>query len=51
MAVNRLRAMENRVLLLVLLAKTEEVVWGWRKWYNVELHGLYSSKNIVMMIK
>jgi hypothetical protein len=27
------------------------VTGGWRKLYNVELHGLYSSPNIVRVIK
>jgi hypothetical protein len=29
----------------------EEVTGGWRKLHSEELHNLYSSTNIIMMIK
>jgi hypothetical protein len=29
----------------------QEVTEGWRKLHNEELHGLYSSPNIIRMIK
>jgi hypothetical protein len=29
----------------------EEVVGGWRKLHNVELHNLYASPNIIRVIK
>jgi hypothetical protein len=31
--------------------KREEVMAGWRKLYNEELHNMYSSQNIIMMLK
>jgi hypothetical protein len=31
--------------------KRDEVTGGWRNLHNKELHGLYSSPNIVRMIK
>jgi hypothetical protein len=31
--------------------KRDEVTRGWRKWHNEELHNLYSSPNIIRMIK
>jgi hypothetical protein len=36
---------ENRVL------RRDEVTGGWRKLHNKELHNLYSSPNIIKMIK
>jgi hypothetical protein len=35
----------------VLGPKWVEVTGGWRKLYNEELHGLYSSQNIIRNIK
>jgi hypothetical protein len=29
----------------------DEVIGDWRKWHNEELHNLYSSPNIIRMIK
>jgi hypothetical protein len=42
-----LRLFENRVLKRIFELKREEVVGGWRKLYNEELHNLYSSRNII----
>jgi hypothetical protein len=47
---HRLRIFENRVLRKIFGPKREEKV-SWRKLHNDELHGLYSSPNIVRMIK
>jgi hypothetical protein len=47
---HRLRDFENRVLRRIFGPEREEDVW-WRKLYNGELHSLYSSPNIVRMIK
>jgi hypothetical protein len=41
---------ENRVLRRTFAPKREEVTGGWIKLYNDELHGLYSSPNIRVII-
>jgi hypothetical protein len=46
----RLRVFENRVLRKIFGPKREED-GSWRKLHNDELHNLYSSANIVMVIK
>jgi hypothetical protein len=48
---HRLRVFENRVLRRIFGPKRDEVTGGWRKLYNEELHGLYSSPGIVRVIK
>jgi hypothetical protein len=45
-----LRIFENRVLRRIFETKREEDV-SWRKLHNDELHSLYSSPNIVRVIK
>jgi hypothetical protein len=47
---HRLRVFENRVLRKIFGAKREED-GSWRKLHNDELHSLYSSPNIVRVIK
>jgi hypothetical protein len=47
---HRLRVFENRVLRKIFGPKTEED-GSWRKLHNDELHSLYSSPNIVRVIK
>jgi hypothetical protein len=47
---HRLRVSENRVLRDMFGPKREED-GSWRKLHNDELHSLYSSPNIVMVIK
>jgi hypothetical protein len=42
---------ENRVLRGIFRSKRDEVTVGWRKLNNEELHNLYSSPNIIGMIK
>jgi hypothetical protein len=42
---------ENRVLKRIFRPKRGEVTGGWRKLRNEELHNLYSSPNIIKMIK
>jgi hypothetical protein len=42
---------ENRVLRRIFGPKRDEVTGGWRKLHNEELHTLYSSSNIIRMIK
>jgi hypothetical protein len=47
---HRLRVSKNRVLRRIFGPKREED-GSWRKFHNDELHSLYSSPNIVRMIK
>jgi hypothetical protein len=47
---HRLRVFENRVLRRIFGPKREED-GSWRKRHNDELHSLYSSSNIVRVIK
>jgi hypothetical protein len=42
---------ENRVLRKIFGPKRNEIIGGWRKQHNEELHNLYSSPNIIRMIK
>jgi hypothetical protein len=42
---------ENRVLRRIFGPKRDEIIGGWRKLHNEELHNLYSSPNIIIMIK
>jgi hypothetical protein len=44
-------SIENRVLRRILGPKRDEVTGGWRKLRNEEFHNLYSSHNIIRMIK
>jgi len=50
-AERRLRVFENRVLRGIFGTKREEVTGEWRKLHKVELNDLYSSSNIVRVIK
>ena len=47
----RLRVFENRVLRRIFWPKRDEVTGEWRKLHNEELNVLYSSPNIVQVIK
>ena len=47
----RLRVFEKRVLGRIFGPKGDEVRWEWRKLHNEELNDLYSSLNIVRVIK
>jgi hypothetical protein len=48
----RLRVFENRVLRRIFGHKREEDVRGmWRKQHNEELNDLYSSPDIIQVIK
>jgi hypothetical protein len=42
---------ENRGLRRIFGRKRDEVTGDWRKQHNEELHNLYSSPNIIRMIK
>jgi hypothetical protein len=46
-----LRVFENRVLRRIFGPKRDEVTGDWRKLHNEELCKLYSSPNIIRMIK
>jgi hypothetical protein len=43
--------LENRVSRRIFGPKRDEVTEEWRKLHNQELHDLYSSPNIVQVIK
>jgi hypothetical protein len=47
---HRLRVSENRVLKILGL-KRNDVMGGWRKLHNEELHNMHSSPSIIRMIK
>jgi hypothetical protein len=47
----RLKVCENRVLKRKFGPQREDITGNWRKPYNVELHNLYSSPNIIRVIK
>jgi hypothetical protein len=47
----RLRVFENRVLRRIFMPKTDQVKREWRRLHNEKLNNLYSSPNIVRVIK
>ena len=46
-----LRVFENMVLRRIFVPRRDEVTGEWRRLHNEELNGLYSSPNIVRVIK
>jgi hypothetical protein len=48
---HRLRVLENRVLRGIVWQKRDEVIGGWRKLHNEELHNLCCSPSIIRIIK
>jgi hypothetical protein len=48
---HRLRVFENRVLRTLLVPGMDEVTGGWRKLHNEELHELYSSPSVIILMK
>jgi hypothetical protein len=42
---------ENRVLRGIFAPKRDEMIDGWRKLHNEELHNLYCSPSIITIIK
>jgi hypothetical protein len=47
----RLRVFENRVLRRIFGPKRDEATGKWRRLHNEELNDLYSSANIIRVIK
>jgi hypothetical protein len=47
----RLGVFENRVLKKIFAPEKDEIIGGWRKLHNEELHNLYCLPNIIRMIK
>jgi len=47
----KLRVFENKVLGRIFGPRRDEVTGGWRRLHNKELNDLYSSPNIVRLIK
>jgi len=47
----RLRLLENKVLMRIFGPKRDEVTEEWRKLHKKELYDLYSSQNIIRLIK
>ena len=47
----KLRVFENKVLRKIFGPRRDEVTGEWRKLHNEELNNLYSSPNIVRVIK
>jgi hypothetical protein len=45
------RVFKNRVLRRIFGLKRDEVMGDWRKLHNEEFHNLYSSPNIIRIIK
>jgi hypothetical protein len=48
---HRLRVFENRVLRGIFGPKRDEVTGEWRRLHNEELNDLFSSPNIIRVIK
>ena len=48
---HRLRVFENGVLGIIFGPKRDEVTREWRRLHNEELYDLYSSPNIIRVIK
>jgi hypothetical protein len=46
-----LRVFDNKVLRRIFEPKCEEVLGGWTRLHNEELHNLYTSPNIIRVIK
>jgi hypothetical protein len=49
--IHRLRVFENRVLRKICRPKRDEVTREWRRLHSEELYDVYSSPNIIQVIK
>jgi hypothetical protein len=47
----RLKVFQNRVLRRIFGLKRAEIIGGWRRLHNEELHNLYSLPSIIRMIE
>jgi hypothetical protein len=47
----RMRVFENREMRTIFGSRRDEITGEWKKLYNEELNDLYSSPNIVRLIK
>jgi hypothetical protein len=43
--------LENRMLKRIFGSKWDEIIEGWRKMHNEDLHNMYASPNIIRIIK
>jgi hypothetical protein len=48
---HRLKVCENTVIRRILGPQRDEIIGGWRKLHNEELHKLYCSPSIIRIIK
>jgi hypothetical protein len=48
---HRLRVFENRVLRRIFAPKRGKITEEWRRLHNKELNALYSSSNVIEVIK
>ena len=47
---HRLRVFDSKVVRKIFGSKRDEITGEWRKLHNADLHALYSSPNIILVI-